>query len=63
MKRDYKAEYRRGQERARSEAVEWSLSYSEHNYSYGELAIWYDYFTRLGKRYGLMREYHENAIC
>lgn len=62
-KRNYKIEYADGKERARNEAIEWSLTFCEHNYSYGELAVWSDYFTRLGKKYGLMREFHENAIC
>lgn len=63
MSRDYRKEYLAGKERAREEAVEWSLSFGEHNYYWSELAEWSDYFTRLGRRYGLLREFHENAIC
>ena len=31
--------------------------------SYGELAILGDYFEKNGKKYGLYREFKENAIC
>lgn len=44
-------------------AIEWQLDYGNHNYSYGELADFCEYFRRLGKRYGLLREFHENGIC
>lgn len=55
--------YQQGKERARDCAIEWQLDYGNHNYSYGELADFCDYFRRLGKRYGLLREFHENGIC
>ena len=55
--------YQQGKERARERAIEWQLDYGNHNYSYGELADFYEYFRRLGKRYGLLREFHENGIC
>lgn len=31
--------------------------------SYGELAIFQDFFTTYGKRYGLLTEFRENGIC
>ena len=46
----------------REEAIRWSYEFAEHNYSYGELADFSEYFTRMGKRYGLLREFKENAI-
>lgn len=55
--------YQQGKERARDCAIEWQLDYDNHNYSYGELAEFCEYFRRLGKRYGLLREFHENGIC
>lgn len=55
--------YQQGKERARNCAIEWQLDYDNHNYSYGEIADFCDYFRRLGKRYGLLREFHENGIC
>lgn len=46
----------------REEAIQWQADFCNHNYSYGELAWYGDYFTRLGKCYGLLREFKENAI-
>ena len=54
--------YQQGKERARDCAIEWQLDFENHNYSYGELAEWADTFQRLGKRYGLLREFYENGI-
>jgi hypothetical protein len=59
-KRSY---YQKRKAEVREEAIEWQANFSEHNYSYGELAYYGDYFERLGKRYGLLREFKENAIC
>jgi hypothetical protein len=55
--------YQKRKAEVREEAIEWQVDFSEHNYSYGELAYYGDYFERLGKRYGLLREFKENAIC
>lgn len=46
----------------RDEAIQWQADFCNHNYSYGELAYWGDHFERLGKRYGLLREFRENGI-
>ena len=54
--------YQQGKERARDCTIEWQLDFENHNYSYGELAEFGEYFHRLGKRYGLLREFHENGI-
>lgn len=54
--------YRQRKEKARQEAIEWQLSFSERNYSYSELAEAGDYFERLARRYGLVREFRENGI-
>ena len=48
--------------KARQEAIEWQQKCSEVDYSYGELAEFQDYFSRIGKRYGLIREFRENGI-
>lgn len=55
--------YQKRKEQIRQEAIEWQLDFSNHNYSWGELAVWQEHFERLGRRYGLLREFHENAIC
>ena len=53
--------YEKRKTEVRAEAIEYS--YSEEELSYGELADKQDYFRRLGKRYGLLREFKENGIC
>jgi hypothetical protein len=54
--------YQKRKEAARQEAIDWQLNDSDHPYSYEGLAIIGDYFYKLGKRYGLLREFRENAI-
>lgn len=54
--------YRRRQEEAREEAIEWQHDFCNHNYSYMELAEWGDYFTKLAKKYGLIREFKNEGI-
>lgn len=54
--------YQIGKEKARQEAIEWQLDFNNHNYSWGEIAYFADYFTKLAKRYGLVKEFKENCI-
>ena len=54
--------YQIAKENARNKAIEWQLDFSNNNYSYGELAYWSDYFNRMAKRYGLVKEFRENGI-
>ena len=53
--------YEKRKAEVREEAIEYS--YSEEELSYGELAEKQDHFRKLGKRYGLLREFKENCIC
>lgn len=46
----------------RQEAIEWQSNFDNHNYSWGEIAKWNNYFYKKGKRYGLLKEFKENAI-
>lgn len=46
----------------REEAIDWQSSFADNNYSYGELAYYQDYFEKLAKRYGLVKEFKENGI-
>lgn len=55
--------YLEGKARARQKAIDWQLDFNNHNYSWGELAEWGNYFYKLGKRYGLLKEFKENGIC
>ena len=55
--------YSEGKERARNEAIEWQGTFSEgKTYYWSEMAYFSDYFSKLAKRYGLIREFRENGI-
>lgn len=41
----------------------WQIGFSSLNWSYNELAIMNEYFYKIGKRYGLLKEFKENCIC
>lgn len=43
-------------------AISWSYAGSVSNWSYSELATIQGFFEANGKRYGLIREFRENAI-
>lgn len=49
-------------EEARELAKDYQRWASEQCLSYGELAYYTELFTKLGKRFGLIREFKENAI-
>lgn len=57
-----KKTYQDRKEAARQEAIEWQYKAGQKNYSYYELSIIGNYFHNLGKRFGLLREFRENAI-
>lgn len=48
--------------KARQEAIDWQLTFAENVYSWGEISYWNNYFYKLGKRYGLLKEFEENGI-
>ena len=52
----------RTREQARDAAQEWQQWASGQNLSYGELFEYQNYFRKLGKKFGLMREFKENGI-
>ena len=54
--------YAARKERARQEAIDWQSWQAEQSLSYGELADAMAYFEALGRRYGLIQEFRENAI-
>ena len=56
------SKYQKGKEKTRNEAIEWQSDFATHNYSYGELAYFSDYFETKARRYGLLREFRENGI-
>ena len=54
--------YKQKKEDARTKAIDWQLKASEERTSYYDLANVGNYFYKLGKRYGLLREFRTNAI-
>ena len=62
MKNIANRNYEIAKENARQKAIDWQLDFCNNNYSYSELAEWADYFRKLGKRYGLLKEFKENGI-
>ena len=47
---------------AQQEAIDYQTTKATKPMSYTELAHYSDYFTKLGKRYGLLKEFRENGI-
>lgn len=56
------SKYQKLKEKAREIAIDWQLDSADKDISYGELAEIGEYFYKLGKRFGLLREFRENAI-
>lgn len=54
--------YQIGKNRVREKAIEWQNGFNNHNHSWNELACYGEYFTKLAKRYGLVKEFRENGI-
>ena len=55
--------YQKEKERAREMAVEYSNTRGETQMYMSEYAEICNKFERLGRRYGLLREFRENGIC
>lgn len=55
--------YAEKKERAREEAINWQLNESWKSMSWAKVAEWSNYFEKLGRRYGLLKEFRENGIC
>lgn len=58
-----KTKYQQQKAATREKAISWQMDFSEQIYTWGELADWQEYFARLGRRFGLLREFRENGIC
>jgi len=56
--------YQERKEEVRNEAIEWQSQFAEGIPLYwSDILEAGDYFYRMGKRYGLLREFRENGIC
>lgn len=49
-------------EEARGLAIEWQNMVISQSLSYGELAIYQDYFETLAEKFNLIEEFKENCI-
>ena len=55
--------YQIEKERAREKAIGWQIACGEKCFYMSEYAEMASYFEKLGKRYGLLKEFRENGIC
>lgn len=55
--------YQEKKQEIRNRAIEWQHNFSDRVMSWGEVAAETAEFERLGRRYGLLREFRENGIC
>ena len=58
-----KITYEIKKEMARQEAIDWQNDLFRDNRSYEEMREAAEHFEKLGRRYGLLREFRENGIC
>lgn len=54
--------YKELKEKARQIAIDWQNTDADFPYSYEGLVMIGEYFYKLGKRFGLLREFRENGI-
>ena len=57
-----KRTYQERKERARQIAIDWQLNEAEKPMYMSEYAEIGNYFYNLGRRFGMLREFRENAI-
>ena len=55
--------YQDRKESVRNAAIDYQSAWSDYCFSYSEIDVISDWFSRMGKKYGLLREFRENAIC
>lgn len=55
--------YETKKEMARQEAIDWQNNPFQDSRSYEEIQEAAEYFEKLGKKYGLLKEFRENGIC
>lgn len=59
----YKRYYQKRQNQLREQAIDWQIRCAEGEVMYwSDIVYWCDYFRYWGKRFGLLREFRENAI-
>lgn len=61
--KNIKTIYETKKEMARQEAIDWQNDLFRDNRSYEEMQEAAEHFEKLGRRYGLLKEFRENGIC
>ena len=56
------SKYMQKKEAARNEAINWMITTANDSMSWSDLLNYQDHFLTIGRRYGLIREFHENGI-
>lgn len=56
------SKYHTNKARARELAITWQYNVNNNIRSFLYYATWYDRFCRIGRKYGLLREFRENGI-
>lgn len=54
--------YQKNKARVRDIAIEWQYTFPQEDHYMSECVYWDDYFTKMGKRYGLLKEFRINCI-
>jgi hypothetical protein len=54
--------YQFAKQKARQEAIDWQIGFIKHSYDWCDLSHYNTYFEKLGKRYGLLKEFKKNGI-
>lgn len=54
--------YQEQKEKARQKAIEWQIEFSQDSHFMSEYAYYGEYFSKLAKRYGLIKEFKENGV-
>lgn len=49
-------------EQAREKSINYQIEQSGTAFAYGECFYWSNYFEKLGRRYGLLKEFRENGV-
>lgn len=54
--------YKEKKAKARNLAIDWQIYAAECDHSWQWCSTWAERFARIGRKYGLLREYRENGI-
>lgn len=57
------SKYEQKKNEIRQQAIQWQDDFARNNYSYFVVFQRQRYFEKMGRRYGLLKEFRENAIC